>query len=526
MILQFFLQAQAQWAIKPQYLKTQYEQMGNLLHFFDTFEQQTKVKHVVYITDKQGFEFQASNCFDSIHDFVIPGLINAYSVANRVDPPYYKSQFRGKWNYILNHELSPEKNLGIGGYLTYTNQRDAKLIFEYVTPMPLGNYNLNILTEDVRNSFDILIIINGKTQYAVTASDIKNDIISIRINQSSVNSIEIRTKQNSSNQKSFTFHGLYLEPTDKAALIVHQIPIIGDVFNGMLKQSLFLRHMNFLNPKLLVIDPGNAHLKHGYTIYQTKSEINRVLGGLKNRSPNTTVICISPQETNRYSSPIYETALFNNDYKEICFKYNMAFIDWFAASGGRNSGAAWKSEDYLQANGFCLNQQGCKRKEEYLSSAFKDAYDNIVILKNLSNIIPDYNASGIKIAKGGEDKDFEDDKPKRILHQVGKGQNLYRISLAYDVSQEDIIKWNDLPNDQLQTGQLITIYKDNKRKDLPSIPKVDQDHKSKKRIFHKVKAGQTLFSIARKYDTDPEAIKRLNKLKTSSIVIGQLLRVK
>jgi len=514
-----------QLELKPQYLKTQYQNRAHLLHFFDTLEVQPKVKNAIYITDKLGFDIQSTHFFDSTHTSVIPGLANAYCIANQTDPPFYKSRAIGKWNYSFIHEMTPEKSLGLGGYVTYTNQGDAKLTFQYTTPFPKNKYLLKILTEQSETSFDLKIIINGEESYIIK-SKIPDDVFELKLDEAEIRSIEIKTLQNSSSQVQFTLHGLYLEPINTEALIVHQLPIIGGVFKAMLKESLLVKHLNEINPELIVIDPGVSQLLHSYNSYATKSKMNKVLRDLKKWSMNTSILCISPQETFRYSYPLIETGVFTSDFKKASFTQNAAFIDWYAVSGAKGSANNWLKSGLLKKNKVHLNAKGCRKKELLISSAIKSAYDEVVIAQNLALVIPNYTLD----ASDSKEKRTDDrplgDRPKRIVHQVGRGQNLYRISLAYDIQPEDIIRWNKLTSDQLNTGQRLIIFKDNKRKDLPAIPKIDQNHKSNKRVFHRVRSGQSLYSIAKKHKTTIASIKKLNKLKSNTIGIGQLLRVK
>jgi outer membrane protein OmpA-like peptidoglycan-associated protein/tetratricopeptide (TPR) repeat protein len=51
-------------------------------------------------------------------------------------------------------------------------------------------------------------------------------------------------------------------------------------------------------------------------------------------------------------------------------------------------------------------------------------------------------------------------------------------------------------------------------------------NKKEKPALHKVVNGDTLFSIARKYNVSVDAVKKLNSLKGSDIFVGQLLRLK
>lgn len=49
--------------------------------------------------------------------------------------------------------------------------------------------------------------------------------------------------------------------------------------------------------------------------------------------------------------------------------------------------------------------------------------------------------------------------PTQISHTVTQGENLFRISQKYGVRVEEIKKWNNLPNDNIQLGQKLIIFK-------------------------------------------------------------------
>jgi N-acetylmuramoyl-L-alanine amidase len=54
-------------------------------------------------------------------------------------------------------------------------------------------------------------------------------------------------------------------------------------------------------------------------------------------------------------------------------------------------------------------------------------------------------------------------------------------------------------------------------KPTPPAPKV---------VYHKVKSGETLFAISRKYGSSTSAIMKFNNLRTHNIRVGQVLRVR
>jgi LysM repeat protein/ABC-type branched-subunit amino acid transport system substrate-binding protein len=91
------------------------------------------------------------------------------------------------------------------------------------------------------------------------------------------------------------------------------------------------------------------------------------------------------------------------------------------------------------------------------------------------------------------------------IHTVVKGQTLYSISRAYEVSQDDIIRENPgLDAATLKEGQAIRIPAGTS-KQAPIYPQNKEDFRE-----HRVRRGQTVYSLARKYDVDEEIIYQYN----------------
>ncbi len=104
-------------------------------------------------------------------------------------------------------------------------------------------------------------------------------------------------------------------------------------------------------------------------------------------------------------------------------------------------------------------------------------------------------------------------KYKKIYYIVRKGDNLYYIAKKFNVRISDIKRWNHLKHNYLYPGQRLVIYKSysyfKKRKYL--------------KIKYKVKTGDTLWKIARKFGVSIKALKRWNHLKTTNIKAGDYL---
>lgn len=108
-------------------------------------------------------------------------------------------------------------------------------------------------------------------------------------------------------------------------------------------------------------------------------------------------------------------------------------------------------------------------------------------------------------------------KNEFIFHTVQPDETLYYLTKKYHVSKDDIVKYNpQIKNGSLTIGLLIKIPK---KSSIPGDFQSDY-------YFHTVKPGETLFSIAQKYNVDIESIKRLNPETYDNLLkINQVLKI-
>ena len=99
------------------------------------------------------------------------------------------------------------------------------------------------------------------------------------------------------------------------------------------------------------------------------------------------------------------------------------------------------------------------------------------------------------------------DTVSSITYTVKSGDNLYNIAKKYNTSTTAIINFNNLKNTNLSIGQVLKIPSTNSNTDMIYI----------------VKSGDSLYSIAKKYNTTVDKIKQKNNLKTNNLSIGQQL---
>lgn len=101
------------------------------------------------------------------------------------------------------------------------------------------------------------------------------------------------------------------------------------------------------------------------------------------------------------------------------------------------------------------------------------------------------------------------------IYIVKKGDSLYSIANKYNTTVEELKRINNLTSNILSIGQALKLPSD----------KVSDIEKEENTISYTVQKGDSLYSIARKYDTTIDRIKDLNNLTTNLLSIGQVLLI-
>ena len=101
-----------------------------------------------------------------------------------------------------------------------------------------------------------------------------------------------------------------------------------------------------------------------------------------------------------------------------------------------------------------------------------------------------------------------DIKPNYTTYIVQSGDSLYSIARKYNTTVDDIKQLNNLTNNLLSIGQELL------------IPTSTTSSKT-----YVVKSGDTLYSVARQFNTTVDEIKRKNNLANNLLSIGQTLKI-
>ncbi len=99
---------------------------------------------------------------------------------------------------------------------------------------------------------------------------------------------------------------------------------------------------------------------------------------------------------------------------------------------------------------------------------------------------------------------------KYVLHDVVKGETLYGLSKKYGLTVERLVEANPGTENGIQIGQRLKIYAG----------------KAVEMTEHKVRKGENLYAIAKKYGVKVQDLMEWNPGLTEQLAIGQLIRVR
>lgn len=109
---------------------------------------------------------------------------------------------------------------------------------------------------------------------------------------------------------------------------------------------------------------------------------------------------------------------------------------------------------------------------------------------------------------------------KLINYRIKNGDTIWDIANRYNVDVTDIKKWNDLTSTKIIAGKTLKIYPGTKTTTSTT------ENKSSSYTYHRIKRGETLSQISEKYRVSIASIKQWNGITGNRIVAGEELKIK
>ena len=112
--------------------------------------------------------------------------------------------------------------------------------------------------------------------------------------------------------------------------------------------------------------------------------------------------------------------------------------------------------------------------------------------------------------------------PEYINYKVKKGDSLYSIGRSYGVDVNTLMQDNGLKNTNLSIGQNLKIRTGNQ----VSIEECfGEEYSPVTDSLYTVKKGDSLYSIAKKFNTTVDSIKKKNNLTSNILMVNQILKI-
>jgi membrane-bound lytic murein transglycosylase D len=162
--------------------------------------------------------------------------------------------------------------------------------------------------------------------------------------------------------------------------------------------------------------------------------------------------------------------------------------------------------------------------EKTLKSLNPELRYNILPSEDYSLRMPN-GKTNLLLSKLESIPEYSPPQPSYVYHRVRRGENISMIARKYGSNSRTIARANHLNRRCLiQAGQTLKIPL---KGSSAFISKTTHYHNtSQGRTFtHRVKAGDSLWVLARKYGTTVKSIQRLNRLSTTKLYIGQKLKI-
>ena len=149
------------------------------------------------------------------------------------------------------------------------------------------------------------------------------------------------------------------------------------------------------------------------------------------------------------------------------------------------------------------------KKNDNLYDIAKEYNTTVGILKALNNLSSNILQVGqiLKLPTSLVEETIPGDY---LIYTIKKGDNLYDIAKNYNITLDELINFNQQGSTLLHIGEQLLIPINNQ---------------TNNNIQYVIKPGDTLYNIAKRYNTNVDEIKRINNLNTNMLKIGETILI-
>lgn len=458
------------------------------------------------------------------------GIMFPYSAAKTYAPLSYKSIHYGKWAYAKGLEPRPRLPLGVSGMTIRTSDPSAGFMMTFREPQPEHYRKLKLFFKGGNSSYDFRVITRNH-EVVVPASQQHADVPYYELTfPDSSNFIHIQLLKTDDAQNSFEFYGLSLESVHDRGLLLHSLGVGGAPYGSVLKSVLIDTQLPVLNPDLVVLDFGTNDFLYTQQIpLDMEREIVKTIAWVRQLAPRASVLLTSTQDMYRQGQDVLAADEFSQLIRRIAREQHCGLYDWYRISGGPASMPKWVKARHARPDYIHLTKDGYLLKGELFANAFQKTMIRYSAEAALAALTIDrfpgdsIHVDSIVVAAVGTPKVKSEYVTTR--HVIRSGETLSTIADAYRVRVSDIMQRNNMTSTRIVAGKTLYVQHRPIQTATARIPKPKASpRKNDPNVIHyKVVSGDTLGQIAERYRVSVRDLKRLNGLRTSTIVEGRVL---
>jgi LysM repeat protein/lysophospholipase L1-like esterase len=473
------------------------------------------------------------------------GFIFPYACANTHATYDYKTYDYGTWECAKNIQHNPMLELGVPGVTIRTTDSNAGFKFVFIRPNIIHkSFNeIKIYYRQVPETFNLKMKCAGSrdTVYIDCRKTNKAGYITVRVPEIG-DTLQFWVDKKDTNQRFFELYGILVENSANSGILYNSVGINGAGYTSILKQSLFPFQVAELDPDLVIIDVGaNDFYPRMIVEPEFQNNLAGVIEMVRKASPKACIIVSCSQDIYKRSKNIAACKRFSEIARTVAFQKGCVFYDYYNISGGQYSMMKWLKAGLAKKDKVHLTGDGYNVKGQLYLNAMLNSYllflkgelKDTFLVKNgveafeLTPTPPDTARKNVTPPNNNGQQVQQGQQEKLVTHKIRSGETLGGIAAKYGVTVTQIKNWNNMTSNKLVAGKTLKIYVKGSGTGVnkPNNNKSDQENNtpSPAAKTYTVKTGDSLWSIAQKFSTTVENLKKLNGLKSNDLQPGMKL---
>lgn len=424
------------------------------------------------------------------------GLTFPFSLAKTYGPTDYQNKSNSLWEVAKMFPGERDIPVGLVGYsISTSNKSEFTQIFRYNEKIKWGVYpNPNELQSAKFNSANLILSYSGGLNLKISTQDFKNNIQTtliplprfselkdtlIKIQFSSqFDELNILIDFSDSINNRFNLHGIVVENTQELGILYHVAGVGACQLSDFLKASRFYQNIISLKPDLIIFALGaNESITKNFDTAQYRREYSELIQKLRLDIQGINFIIQTPPDIiYRKKTPVSINKI-TNVLRAISISEKTSFWDFNSIMGGIGSNQTWFKNNLISSDRIHFKPSGYN----LVGLLFLDAFNKLFKISDFTKI------------------DVTD---------------LEKYSFLFNK-----IQLIDTKSDTLPINRETSWTNSNTPK-----PK----NKPNKNFYsHTVKKGETIYSIAKRYNLTQSELLNKNKLNINSTIYpGQKIRIR